>query len=51
MTDHADILSADELDQLARSLAIDGRFGRADTLQVVEVLRELARERRHEPGR
>jgi hypothetical protein len=43
MTDTADTLTADELDQLAQSLAIDAALGRADTLKVVEVLRELAR--------
>ena len=38
--------TADELDQLAQSLAIDGSLGRADTLRVVEVLRALAAARR-----
>ena len=40
--------TADELDQLAQSLAIDGSLGRADTLRVVEVLRALAAARRHD---
>ena len=38
--------TADELEQLAQSLAIDGSLGRADTLRVVDVLRALAAERR-----
>ena len=38
--------TADELDQLAQSLAIDGSLGRADTLRVVEVLRASAEARR-----
>ena len=38
--------TADELDQLAQSLAIDGSLDRADTLRVVEVLRALAAARR-----
>ena len=38
--------TADEIDQLAQSLAIDGSLGRADTQRVVEVLRALAAERR-----
>jgi hypothetical protein len=33
----ADDLTADELDQLAQSLAIDGSLGRADMLKVVAV--------------
>ena len=45
MTD-ADDLTTDDLEQLARSLAIDGSLGRADTLAVVEALRELTRLRR-----
>ena len=45
MTD-ADDLTADELDQLAQILAVDGSLGRADTLRVVEVLRALAATRR-----
>jgi hypothetical protein len=45
MTDTAD-LTADDLDQLAQSLAIDGSLGRADTLRVVDVLRALAAARR-----
>ena len=40
--------TADELDQLAQSLAVDGSLGRADTLRIVEVLRALAAARRHE---
>ena len=43
----ADNLTADELDQLAQSLAIGGSLGRADTLKVVDVLRALAAARRH----
>jgi hypothetical protein len=34
--------TADELDQLAKSLAVDGWLGQADALRVVEVLRVLA---------
>jgi hypothetical protein len=45
MTD-TDDLTADDLEQLAQSLAVDGSLGRADTLRVVEVLRALARERK-----
>lgn len=45
MTD-ADDLTADELDQLAQSLAVDGSLGRADTLRVVDLLRALAAARR-----
>ena len=47
MTD-SDELTADELDQLAQSLAVDGSLGRADTLRVVDVLRALAAARRHD---
>ena len=46
MTDDADNLTADDLEQLAQSLAVDGSLGRADTLRVVEVLRALAAGRR-----
>ena len=42
----ADDPIADEYDQLAQSLAVDGSLARADTLRVVEVLRALAAERR-----
>jgi hypothetical protein len=38
--------TADELEQLAQSLAVDGSLGRADTLRVVEVLRASATVRR-----
>ena len=46
MTDPADTLTADDLEQLAQSLAIDGSLGLADTLRVVGVLRALAAVRR-----
>ena len=46
MSDDADHLTADDLDQLAQSLAVDGSLGRVDTLRVVEVLRALAAARR-----
>jgi len=45
----ADDLAADELDQLARSLAVDKSFGRADMFGVIEVLRSLAAARRTTP--
>lgn len=48
MTD-ADDLTADELDQLTQSLAVDGSLGWADTLLVVEVLRALAAAQRPLP--
>lgn len=38
--------TADELDQLAQSLAVDGSLGRADSLRVVEVLRAMVAARR-----
>jgi hypothetical protein len=41
--------TADELDQLDQSLAVDGSLGRADALRVVEVLRELAAARLRHP--
>jgi len=50
MTD-ADDLTADDLEQLAQSLAVDGSLGRADTLRIVEVLRALAAARRATPHR
>jgi hypothetical protein len=40
-------LTATDLEQLARSLAMDGSLGRADALRVAEALRELARLREH----
>ena len=48
MTDNADNLTADDLEQLAQSLAVDGSLGRADTLKVVDALRALAALRRHD---
>lgn len=42
MSDAEDI-TADELDHLARSLAVDESPGLDDTIKVVEVLRRLAR--------
>jgi hypothetical protein len=42
----ADDLTADELEQLAQSLAVDGSLRRADTLRVVDVLRAVAKVRR-----
>jgi hypothetical protein len=45
--DHDATPTADELEQLARSLAMDGSLGRRDALRVAEVLREVAARRRH----
>ena len=43
--------TAEELDQLAQSFAVDGSLGRADTLRVVDALRALAAARRHDSQR
>lgn len=50
MDDH-DIPTADELEQLACSLAMDGSLGRHDAQRVAAVLRELATRRRHPSSR
>ena len=42
MTADAGDLTADDLEQLATSLAVDGTLGRPDTMRVVEVLRAVA---------
>jgi tellurite resistance protein len=42
-----DELTPDELEQLARSLTMDGSLGRADAQRAAEVLREAAARRRH----
>jgi hypothetical protein len=47
MTNDDDNLTADELHQLARSLAMDGSLGRHDAQRVADVLLEVAARRRH----
>ena len=44
------IPTADELEQLARSLAMDGSLGRHDAQRVADVLLEVAVRRRHPSG-
>jgi hypothetical protein len=46
-----DTPTPDELEQLARSLAMDGALGRADAQRVAAVLREVAARQRHPTGR
>jgi hypothetical protein len=45
--DDEDYPTPEELEQLARSLAMDGSLGRRDALRVAAVLREVATRRRH----
>ena len=47
MPEHDDHPTADELEQLARSLSLDGSLGRRDALRVAEVLERLATRQRH----
>ncbi|HSJ91135.1 MAG TPA: hypothetical protein VK917_03650 [Ilumatobacter sp.] len=42
-----DELTPDELEQIARSLAMDGSLGRADAQRAATVLREAAARGRH----
>jgi hypothetical protein len=45
--DDDDQPTPEELERLARSLAMDGSLGRLDALRVAAVLREVATRRRH----
>jgi hypothetical protein len=52
MSDHHDNApDADELEQLARSLAMDGSLGRHDARRVADVLLDVACRRRHPTAR
>ena len=42
-----DTPTPDELEQLARSLAMDGSLGQRDAQRVADVLREVAAKQRH----
>lgn len=46
-----DLPDADELEQLALSLSMDGSLGRSDAQRVAAVLRRAAARRRHPTGR
>jgi len=46
-----DLPDADQLEQLALSLSMDGSLGRGDAQQVAAVLRRVAARRRHPTGR
>ena len=47
---HDDLPDPAELEQLARSLAMDGSLGRHDAIVVAEVLRWVAERRRTDQG-
>jgi hypothetical protein len=51
MTDDDDLPDANELEQLAQSLAMDGSLTRTDARTVAAVLRWGAARRRHPSGR
>ncbi|MGI9644956.1 MAG: hypothetical protein ACR2O6_06570 [Ilumatobacteraceae bacterium] len=46
-----DLPDAAELEQLARSLSMDGSLGRGDAQRVAAVLRRVAARRRHPTAR
>lgn len=50
MDDHDDIPTADDLEQLARSLSMDGSLGRHDAQTIAEALRRMARIDRERRG-
>jgi hypothetical protein len=50
MTDDDDLPDANELEQLAQSLAMDGSLTRTDARTVAGVLRWVAARRRHPSG-
>jgi len=49
--DAPDLPDADELEQLALSLSMDGSLGRRDAQRVATVLRGVAARRRHSTAR
>jgi len=50
MDDDHNLPDADELEQLALSLSMDGSLGRRDAQRVAGVLRRIAARRRHRTG-